>query len=86
MTKVEIKKASAPLSEFAERARKGPIIVTKHGKPFAAVVAIRNADEESIALSTSRKFQKIIAKSRARAKKEGGIAASELRHRLGLAK
>jgi|GEM_PF-4966623 len=46
MTKVEIKKASGPLSEFAERARKGPIIVTKHGKPFAVVVALRSADEE----------------------------------------
>ena len=86
MTKVEIRKASAPLSEFAERARKAPIIVTKHGKPFAAVVAIRSADEETVALSTSRKFQRIIAKSRNRAKKEGSISASALRQRLGLAK
>ncbi len=100
MTKVEFKKASGPLSKYAEKARKDPIgplskyaekarkdpIVVKHGKPFAAVVPIRNADEETVALSTNRKFPKIIDRSRSRLKKEGGISASELRRRLGLKK
>jgi len=84
MTKVEFKKASRPLSEYAQKARKAPIIVVKRGRPFAAVVPIRNADEETVALSTNRKFMTIIDRSRARAKKEGGIAAKELRRRLGL--
>jgi hypothetical protein len=39
--------------------------VVKREKPFAAVVPIRNADEETVALSTSRKFLKIIDRSRA---------------------
>jgi len=43
-------------------------------------------DEETVALSTNRKFLKIIDRSRARVKREGGISASELRRRLGLAK
>jgi antitoxin (DNA-binding transcriptional repressor) of toxin-antitoxin stability system len=86
MTKVEFKKASGPLSKYAEKARKDPISVVKHGKPFAAVVPIRNADEETVALSTNRKFLKIIDRSRSRLKKEGGISASELRRRLGLKK
>ena len=84
MTKVEFKKASRPLSEYAQKARKAPIIVVKRGRPFAAVVPIRNADEETVALSTNRKFMTFIDRSRARAKKEGGIAAKELRRRLGL--
>jgi antitoxin (DNA-binding transcriptional repressor) of toxin-antitoxin stability system len=74
------------LSEYAEKARQAPVIVIKGGKPFAAVVPIRNADEETIALSTSRKFLKIVDRSRLRAKKEGGISPSELRRRLGLEK
>ena len=37
MTKVEFKKASGPLSEYAEKVRKDPIIVIKRGKQFAAV-------------------------------------------------
>ena len=86
MTKVEFKKASRPLSEYAQKARKAPIIVVKRGRPFAAVVPIRNADEETVALSTNRKFMTIIDRSRARAKKEGGISAKELRRRLGLEK
>jgi prevent-host-death family protein len=86
MTKVEYKKASGPLSEYAEKARKDPIIVMKRGKPFAAVIPIRNADDETVVLSTNRKFLRIIDRSRARVKKEGGISAGELRRRLDLAK
>jgi hypothetical protein len=86
MTRVELKKATGPLSEYAERARKDPVVVFKRGKPFAAVIPIRNADEETLALSTSRKFLKVIARSRARVKKEGAISADKLRRRLGLEK
>jgi len=84
MTKIEFKKASGPLSEYATKARKDLIVVFKRGKPFAAVIPIRNADEETLALSTNRKFLKIIDRSRSRLKKEGGISASELRRRLGI--
>jgi len=86
MTKIEFKKASGPLSEYAEKARKDPIIVVKRGKPFAAVIPIRNADDETLVLSTNRKFLKTIDRSRARVKKEGGISSGELRRRLGLGK
>ena len=86
MTRIELKNATGALSEYAEKARKAPVIVFKRGKPFAAVVPIRNADDETVALSTSRKFAKIIERSRARVKKEGAISANELRRRLGLKK
>ena len=86
MTRVELKNASGRLSDYAEKARKDPVIIVKRGKPFAAVVPIRNADEETVALSTSRKFLRIIERSRAKLKKEGGIPASELRRRLRLTK
>ena len=84
MSKIEFKKASGPLSEYARKARKEPVIVVKNGKPFAAVVPIRNADEETIALSTNRKFIRIIQRSRIRRQKEGGIRSDEMRRRLGL--
>ena len=84
MTKIELKKASGPLSEYAQKARKDPVIVVKQGKPFAAVIPIRNADDETVALSTSRKFLAIIERSRVRAKKQGGVPAAELRRRLGI--
>jgi hypothetical protein len=37
MTKIELKKASGPLSKYAQKARKDRVIVVKKGKPFAAV-------------------------------------------------
>jgi prevent-host-death family protein len=86
MTKIELKKASGPLSKYAQQARKDPVIVVKKGKPFAAVVSIRNADNETVSLSTNRRFLAIIERSRSRAKKEGTISFKELRRRLGLRK
>ena len=85
MTKIELKKASEPLSKYTQKA-KHPVIVVKRGKPFAAVVPIRNADEETVSLSTNRKFLAIIERSRSRTKKEGAISSRELRRRLGLKK
>ena len=86
MTRVEFNMASGPLSAYADKARKDTFIIGKRGRPFAAVVSIWNADEETVALSTNRKFTTIIERSRARVKKEGGISATELRRRLGLEK
>ncbi len=82
MTKIELKKASGPLSKYAQQARKSPVIVVKRGKPFAAVVPISNADDETVSLSTNRKFLAIIERSRSRLRKEGGISAKEMRRRL----
>jgi hypothetical protein len=39
------------------------IVVVKRGKPFATMVPIRNADDETVALSTNRKFMTIIERS-----------------------
>lgn len=56
----------------------------ERGRPFAAVIPLRNADDETLALSTNRKFFKIIDRSRARVKREGAISAAKLRRRLGV--
>jgi prevent-host-death family protein len=84
MKKIEITKASAPLSEYAQKAKKDPIVVVKKGKPIAAVVPVPNADTETVSLSSNRKFLAIIERSRLRHKKEGGVSAAEMRRRLRL--
>jgi hypothetical protein len=75
LAKTRSRKATGPLSAYAEKARKDPVIVVRRGKPFAAVVAIRNVDEETVDLSTSRKFLEIIKRSRAWVKKEGAFSS-----------
>jgi antitoxin (DNA-binding transcriptional repressor) of toxin-antitoxin stability system len=70
MTKVEFENASRPLSEYATKARKAPVVVYKRGRPFAAVIPLRSADDETLVLSTNRKFLKIIDRSRTRVIRE----------------
>jgi len=86
MKKIELAKASSPLSEYALEAEHEPIMVVRRGKPLAAVIALRNTDAETVALSTNKKFLGIIEKSRAKLKKHGGTSPKELRRRLGLKK
>ena len=79
-------KATAPLAEYTNRVKKEPVIVTRKGKPIAALVSIEHADLETVALSTNRKFLALIERSRARHRAEGGISSDEMRRRLGVKK
>ena len=86
MRKIELAKASAPLSEYAVEVKNDPIVIVQHGRPMAAVIPLRNTDAETIALSTNKAFLGIIKKSRQSLKTHGGISPKELRRRLALKK
>lgn len=83
---VEKSKATAPLADYTTRVKKEPVIVTRKGKPIAALVSLENADLETVALSTNRKFLALIERSRTRHRTEGGISSNEMRRRLGVKK
>lgn len=51
MKTIEISKATAPLSEYANLAAEEPIVVTADGKPLAALIFIKNTDLENIPIS-----------------------------------
>lgn len=84
MKTIDISKATGALRDYAEIASKEVVVVTRRGKPVAAVIGVDQFDYESLSLSTNPKFIEIIARSRARMEKEGGIPAAEMRRRLGL--
>ena len=84
MKTLELKKATAPLIQYARGAKRGPVIFTSHGRPVVALIYIPNADAEAISLSTNPRFLAIIERSRLRQKREGGISSQEMRRRLGL--
>ncbi len=86
MKTIEMKKATAPLAEYARDARREPFVLTVGGRPVAALVPLKNADIETATLSTDPRFLALIERSRSRQKKEGGISGAEMRRRLGLAK
>ena len=86
MRVIEKTEATAPLAEYMAGVKKEPVIVTRKGKPIAALVSIENADLETVSLSTNRKFLALIERSRARQRAEGGISSDEMRRRLGVKK
>lgn len=83
---VEKAEATASLAEYTTGVKKEPLVVTRKGKPIAALVSIENADLETVSLSTNRKFLELIERSRARQRAEGGISSDEMRRRLGVKK
>ena len=82
MKVIEKDDATATLGEYAGDIDSGPVIVTDHGQPIAALVAIENADMETVSLSTNRQFLDLIERSRTRARTEGGISGEEMRRRF----
>jgi len=84
MKTLELAKATAPLADYARDVKKGPVVLMSGGRPVAALVAIENADLETVALSNHPRFLALIERSRARQKSEGGISSEEMRRRLGL--
>ncbi len=86
MKKVALGNATASLAEYARQIDDGPLLVTERGKPLAALVSVRDADAESLALSMNPKFLAILERSRQRHETEGGISPDEMRRRLGLSR
>lgn len=82
MKVVEKRDATRPLGEYAAEIGDGTVIVTDHGHPVAALVPLHDMDLETLALSSDSVFMKIIERSRAAVKAEGGISAAEVRERL----
>lgn len=64
MKTVEISTASKSLSDYAKQLDNEIILLTSHKKPIAAIVSLKNADAESLSLSSHPEFMKIIQKSR----------------------
>jgi len=74
MKVIEIAQAKSSLAEYVQEIAKEPVIVAKNGKPVAALMALKNADLETVSLSTNPEFIAIIEESRARRQSEGGTS------------
>ncbi len=80
---VEMAQAKSSLAEYVREVANEPVIVAKNGKPVAALMALENADWETVSLSTNPEFLAIIEESRARQQSEGGTSSKEMRRKLG---
>jgi hypothetical protein len=85
MTTIDLSDTSDSVSRFLRLAKDHAIVVTRGGKPFAAVMPLNDADWERIAVATDPRFRAIMARSARRYRKEGGLSAAEVRRQLGIA-
>jgi len=82
MRTIDITTASGSLADYAGHMSGETLVVLRNGKPLVALVPIQNADRETVSLSENPQFIALIERSRARAKAEGTISASEMRRRV----
>jgi antitoxin (DNA-binding transcriptional repressor) of toxin-antitoxin stability system len=81
---IELVDATQSLATYIQDIATGPLVLTINGQPVAALVALDNADLETITLSQDPAFLALIEQSRERQQREGGLSSDELRRRLGL--
>lgn len=83
MKTVEMAEATASLSDYARKARKETLIVTRRGKPIAALMPVDvRTDLENLVVTTHPTFRAIMERSEARYKAEGGLSTKQVRARL----
>jgi hypothetical protein len=84
MKRVELEETNLTVPDLAKLAKKGPVILTRKGKPLAAVKDLSGSDWESISLANNPRFLALIEESRRSYREQGGIGLDELRRELNL--
>ncbi len=71
------------LSYYVNAARQSPVIITRNGKPVAAIITIEDEDDlDSLMLAHSPRFQKLLADADERVRRTGGLPLAEVKRRL----
>jgi len=64
----------ARFSSYLEQCTKGPVIVTKNGRPAAVLLAVSDEEElERLVLAHTPRFRALLDSAEKRIKKSGGI-------------
>ena len=72
-----VAEVKAQLSAFLKASEAGPVVVTRNGRPVAAIVAVQDEDEiERLLMAYSPRLQAILDKSRKQIR-EGDVLSNE---------
>ena len=84
MKVVAVEKSDVTASQLAKMAKSGSVILTRNGKPLAAVKDLSGSDWESVSLANNPRFIALIEESRRSYREQGGIPIDDLRKEFGL--
>jgi antitoxin (DNA-binding transcriptional repressor) of toxin-antitoxin stability system len=77
---IKLSEASQALAEYAAGRRDEIVVLTERNKPVAALVPLKPADRESLALSSHPEFLNIIERSRAEFRRGQTLSIEEMKH------
>jgi len=83
MKTVELTKASKSLSAYAHDLDEEPVILTVDDQPVAALVSLKNVDRESLALSTSPAFLRLMQAAREEIARGDSVSLEEIKREPG---
>jgi prevent-host-death family protein len=74
-----VAEVKAQFSAYLKQSEEGPVIVTRNGKPVAALLAVRNDEElERLILANSARLRSILEKAREQIRAGEGVGHEEL--------
>jgi prevent-host-death family protein len=83
MKTIEMAEATESLSKYATEARHETLVVTRKGRPVAALTPIGSqTDLENLGVSNDPEFRALIERSRRRYPAGSGLSTAEVRRRL----
>jgi PHD/YefM family antitoxin component YafN of YafNO toxin-antitoxin module len=82
MKTLELCNASKSLADYAAELDSESLVITSNKKPVAALVSLKGADRESLALSLSPDFAKIIRSARSEAKRGKVFSLDQIKAEL----
>jgi len=83
MKTVDLAKASKSLSAYAHDLGEEPVILTVDDKPVAALVSLKNVDRESLVLSTSPAFLRLMQAAREELARGDSVSLEEIKRETG---
>lgn len=79
MKRIDLSSADRPLAQYAAELRDEMVLLTSRNRAVAALVPLKNVDQESLALSHHPEFLGLIAQSRAELAAGRKLSLDEMR-------
>jgi antitoxin (DNA-binding transcriptional repressor) of toxin-antitoxin stability system len=82
MKTIDLATATRSISDYTDDLDDEPIILTAGDKPVAALVSLRHVDQESLALSTSQEFLRLMQAARDEVERGDVISLEDMKREL----